>query len=57
MATEQTNITEAISQAATDAARLVAQAMVAVRTDHSERTQNAVSKISRPVMKQPTFNW
>ena len=57
MATDQTNITEAISHTAAEAAKAVVQVMAAVITDNSERTQNAVPKKGRPFMKQSTFNW
>ena len=56
MATEQTNTAEATAQAAAEEAKVVAQAMAAARTN-SEIKQNAVPKISGPIMKQPIFNW
>ena len=57
MATEQDTIMQAIAQAAIEAARVVVQAMAIVRTHRNDRMQNAVSKIGRAIMRQPTFNW
>ena len=48
---------QAIAQAVVEAARVVVQVMVTVRTDNSDRMQNAVPRIGRPVMQQPLFNW
>ena len=57
MAFEQTNITKDIAQVAAEAARVAAKAMTTTNADDSQRLQNAVPKIHRPIMKQPTFNW
>ena len=55
MATGQTNIAEAIAQAAVEETRRAVQAMAG--TDNRERTQNAGPKIGGFGMKTPTFNW
>ena len=57
MASEQTNITEAIVQVAVEAARVAAQTMATANRDNSQRLQNVVSKIGRPIMKQPKLDW
>ena len=60
MATEQTNITEAVAQAMAETAREVVQAMAVARTENCtghEGTQNAGPKIGGTVMKQQTVNW
>ena len=57
MAPEQKNITEAAAKLATEAARVVVQAMAVANADNSERTQNAGPKVGGPMMKQPTFHW
>ena len=57
MTSEQTLITEAIVQAAGEAARAAVQAMAMANTDNSKRIQNAILKICGPMMKQPTFDW
>ena len=56
MATEQDPTLHAIAQAAIEAARAVVQAMTEVIKDNNDRMDNAVFKIGRPIMQQPTFN-
>ena len=53
MASEQTNSSEAITQAVAEAKRVAIQAMAEAG---AERTQNAGPRLGRPVMEQPTFN-
>ena len=55
MASEHINMTEAIAQVAAEAARIAVQAMGVANADNSQRIQNVVPKIGRPIMKQPTF--
>ena len=59
MATEQTNITEAIVQAVAKAARVAVQAMAMTKAENSTRhegTQNVRPQIGGPMMKWPSFN-
>ena len=53
---EQMNVTKVVVQAAAEAAQAVVQSMTLIRAETAQGTQNAGPKISRPVMKQPTFN-
>ena len=53
MASEQTNVNEAITQAVAEVTRAAIQAMTVAG---AERTQNVGLRLGRPVMKQPTFN-
>ena len=58
MATEQTNITEAIVQVTAGAARVAVQSTAVAGAENSTRhegTQNAGPKIGGLVMKHPTF--
>ena len=60
MATEQTNIREAIVQTVAEAVRVAVKVMVATRVENCTRhegTQDVGPKISGPIIKQPTFNW
>ena len=60
MATEQTNITEAIAKAMAEAARAAVQAISVTGVENNTRyegTQNVGPKMGRLMMKQPTFNW
>ena len=57
MAAEQTNITEAVTQVAAEAARVAVLDIVMVDTDNSQRIQNVVPNIGGPIMKQLTFEW
>ena len=57
MASEQLNITEAVTQVAAEAARVAVQAMATANADISKILQNTVSKIGRSIMKQSTFDW
>ena len=43
---------QGIAQAVVEAARAEVQAMVVVRTDNNDRTQNVVPKIGGPITKQ-----
>ena len=54
MANEQTNINEYITQAVPKAARLAVQTKAMAGTASVE---NPGSRMSRPIMKQPTFDW
>ena len=56
MASEQTNITEAISKVAAETARTAVQAMAMAMADNSQRIQNVVPDTGGPIMKQPTFD-
>ena len=53
MASGQTNTNEAVAQAVTGATKEIQTMAVA----GAERTHNAGSKQSGPMMKHPTFNW
>ena len=57
MATEQTNITEAIAHAVAEAAKAAIQSMTVANICNSQRIQNVVSKIVRAILKQPRFKW
>ena len=54
MASKQTNTNKAIVQAVAEASRATIQAMVVAGTG---RTQKAVPKLGRHMLKQPTFNF
>ena len=54
MANEQLNANEVIAQAVAKVVRVMVQAMVA---PGAEGTQNVGPRLSRPIMKQLTFNW
>ena len=54
MASEQTNTNKYITQAVPEAARVAIQTMSMADT---ARAENAGTRISRPIMKQPTFDW
>ena len=56
MASEKTNITEAVTHVAAVEGRQVVQAMAMVNANNSQRIQNEVSKIGGTIMKQPTFD-
>ena len=56
MATEQTNIIEAITQAVAEAARVVVWAMAVARKGNGIRAQNVLPN-KQTIMKLPTFNW
>ena len=53
MANEQTNTNEYITQAVVKAARVAMQTMSTART---ARAENTGPRMSRPIMKQPTFD-
>ena len=54
MASEQTNSNEYIAQAVAKAAKAVIQTMF---TASAARAENVGHRMSRPIMKQPTFDW
>ena len=54
MANEQTNSNEYIAQAVPKAARVAIQTLY---TAGAARRENVGSRMSGPIMKQPTFNW
>ena len=56
MATEQSNITEAVFKVAAKAARVAEQALAMTSVDNNQRAQNASPKLGRPIMKQLTFD-
>ena len=55
MASEQAIVNEVIAKAVAEATRLAIQAMAVAITERSQSTVG--TKIGRPAMKQPTFNW
>ena len=54
MASEQISQHEFIAQAVAEATRVAIQTMA---TTGMARQENAEIKMSRPILKQPTFNW
>ena len=57
MTTEQANITEAVVQIATEAATAVVQAITMSSADNNQKAHNTGTKLSRPIIKQLTFDW
>ena len=54
MKNEQSNTNKVIAKAVSEAARVTIQAMAAAE---QKGTQNVGTRVGRPIMKHPTFNW